>query len=67
MRYNGPGSYNGFESQDAFHAWMREEWARMLDTPEKREAHHRAYSYGYGSHAGCDHGNEYCAVSKVVA
>ena len=49
--------YNGFESRDAFHEWMRAEWAKRLDTPEKREAHNRDYSSG---HAGCDHANNYC-------
>jgi hypothetical protein len=50
--------YNGFESQDAFHAWMREEWRRMLSTPEAVDAHNAAYTSG---HAGCDHAEGYCS------
>lgn len=55
-------SYNGFPDQDAFHAWMREEWARRLSTPEGRARHARAYGPGSTSHAGCDHANAYCGV-----
>jgi hypothetical protein len=55
--------YNGFEDQDAFHAWMREEWKQMLSTPEKRAAHNAAYGFG---HAGCSHADGICAQGSVA-
>jgi len=55
--------YNGFESQDAFHAWMQAEWKKRLSTPEGRERHNADYGPGTRSHAGCDHAYAYCAVT----
>jgi len=42
--------YNGFESQDAFHAWMRQRWSEM----------HAQGIAAQLNHARCDHANGYC-------
>lgn len=56
-------SYNGYESQDAFHEAMRARWAEMLSTEEGREAHRKAYGPGTTSHAACSHGDDICVQS----
>lgn len=53
-------SYNGYPTQDAFHAAMQAAWRERLSTPEGRERHARDYGIGSISHAGCDHANNYC-------
>lgn len=52
--------YNGYESQDAFHAAMQAAWAERLSTPEGRERHRKDYGPGSTSHAQCDHAYGYC-------
>lgn len=55
--------YNGYESQDAFHAAMREAWRERLSTPEGRDKHNADYGFGSRSHAGCDHYYGICGVT----
>lgn len=38
--------YNGYESQDAFHAAMQAAWRERLSTPEGRERHRKDYGPG---------------------
>lgn len=52
--------YNGYESQEAFHAAMREAWRERLSTPEGRARHAKDYGPGSTSHARCDHAEGYC-------
>ena len=54
--------YNGYPSQEAFHASMLLAWKKRLSTDEGRARHNADYGPGSRSHAGCDHPAGYCNI-----